>query len=140
MSKKEQEYGPLGPGHAPRKDPLQGLRGVMAGTLVMEAIALLLVLTVIARVNDGAAWTPGRIWFVVVISLVMLVHGFLQRTALALPINLILQVIAIIGGFFVHSSMVAMAVIFGFVWIYIMVLRRNIKERMARGLLPSQHD
>lgn len=24
------EYGPLGPGHAPVKDPLKGLRGVMA--------------------------------------------------------------------------------------------------------------
>ena len=37
------EYGPLGPGHDPVKDPLKGLRGVMAGTLIMEFITFLLV-------------------------------------------------------------------------------------------------
>ena len=41
------EVGPLGPGHEPAKDPMKGIRGVMAGTLVLEAITIWLALTVI---------------------------------------------------------------------------------------------
>ena len=37
MSSKDEEieYGPLGPGQAPVKDPLKGVRGVMSGTMCM---------------------------------------------------------------------------------------------------------
>ena len=39
--REQAEYGPLGPGQAPANDPLKGLRGVMAGTHIMEAIVIL---------------------------------------------------------------------------------------------------
>ncbi|MGD7002056.1 DUF4233 domain-containing protein [Corynebacterium halotolerans] len=139
MSQKNDiEYGPLGPGHAPAKDPMKGLRGVMSGTLVMEAITLLLVLTVILQVDDGAHWTTFNWVYVTVIGLAHLVMAFLQRFRWALPVNLVLQVLAL-AGIFVHPSMGIMALIFIAVWWYLLHLRKNMIERMRRGLLVTQH-
>lgn len=132
------EYGPLGPGHAPAKDPMKGLRGVMAGTLVMEAISILLVLTVIAKVDGGAHWTTPNAVFITALGVVMFVWAFFQKLPLALPVNLALQVIAL-AGFFVHYSAGIMALIFVAVWAYILVLRKNLLERMRRGYLTTQH-
>ncbi|MGP6172560.1 DUF4233 domain-containing protein [Corynebacterium sp. A21] len=139
MSKEENlEYGPLGPGHAPTKDPLKGLRGVMAGTLIMEAITLYLVLTVILQVSDGVYWTTFNWVYVTAVATAHLVMAFLQKLPFALPVNLILQVFAL-GGFFVHPSMGIIAIMFIAVWWFILHLRSTLIERMKRGLLTTQH-
>lgn len=132
-------YGPLGPGHAPAKDPMKGLRGVIAGTLVMESIALLLVLTVIGRVDDGEHWTTFNWVAVTAVGVVMFLAGFVQKRSWGLPLALALQVVALIVGIMVHYSMIVMVVIFIGVWWYILVLRKNLLERMKRGLLTTQH-
>lgn len=137
-SNEQVEYGPLGPGHAPEKDPLKGLRGVIAGTLVMEAIAILLVLTVIARVDNGAYWTTFNWVYVTAVGVAMLLAAFVQSRPWAMSVNLVLQVFALIG-FIVHPSMGIMALIFIAVWWYILHLRRNLIARMKRGLLTTQH-
>ncbi|MEZ2122843.1 MULTISPECIES: DUF4233 domain-containing protein [unclassified Corynebacterium] len=134
----EIEYGPLGPGHAPAKDPMKGLRGVMAGTLVMESISLLLVLTVIARVDGGAYWTTMNWGYVTIVGVAMFLVAFLQKRPWAMTVNWVLQVAAV-AGFFVHYSMGIMALIFVAVWFYIMHLRKVLIERMRRGLLVTQH-
>ena len=110
-SNEQVEYGPLGPGHAPEKDPLKGLRGVIAGTLVMEAIAILLVLTVIARVDNGAYWTTFNWVYVTAVGVAMLLAAFVQSRPWAMSVNLVLQAFALIG-FIVHPSMGIMALIF----------------------------
>ncbi|QGU08047.1 hypothetical protein COCCU_10640 [Corynebacterium occultum] len=139
MSQEENiEYGPLGPGHAPVKDPMKGLRGVMAGTLVMEAITLYLVLTVILQVSDGVYWTTFNWVYVTVVATAHLVMAFLQRFPFSLPINLLLQVFAL-AGFFIHPSMGIVALLFIAVWWYLLHLRKTMLERMRRGLLPGQH-
>ncbi|AIG64554.1 membrane protein [Corynebacterium atypicum] len=130
--------GPLGPGHAPEKDPLKGLRGVMAGTLVMEAISFALVLTVILRVDNGAYWTTFNWGFVTALSLAFLLLAFLQRFQWAFRTALVLQVVAL-AGFFVHPSMGIVAILFICVWAYILHLRSNLIARMERGLLTTQH-
>ncbi|MGB6274659.1 MAG: DUF4233 domain-containing protein, partial [Rhodococcus sp. (in: high G+C Gram-positive bacteria)] len=40
----------------PLNDPWKGFRGVCAGTLVLEAIVVLLSLPVVAVVGGGATW------------------------------------------------------------------------------------
>lgn len=132
------EYGPLGPGHAPVKDPMKGLRGVMAGALVMEAITFYLVLTVILRVDGGAYWTTFNWVAVTTLATLMLVAAFVQKQPWALPVTIGLQVIAL-GGFFIHYSMGIIAVFFALVWWYILYLRSNLIARMQRGLLTTQH-
>lgn len=134
----EPEYGPLGPGRAPVKDPMKGLKGVMAGAMCMEAITFYLVLTVILRVDNGAYWTTGNWVFVTVLATAMLLMAFLQSRPWAIKGNIALQVVAL-AGFIVHPSMGITAIIFGLVWWYILHLRRNLIERMKRGLLTTQH-
>ncbi|MBN9644169.1 DUF4233 domain-containing protein [Corynebacterium mendelii] len=132
-------YGPLGKGHAPTKDPMKGLRGVMAGTLVMESISLLLVLTVILRIDGGEHWTTFNWMYVTAIGVAMFVLGFAMKKPWAMAANWILQVLALVGGVIVHISMGIMAVVFILVWLYIMYLRKVLIERMQRGLLTTQH-
>ncbi|AZA14122.1 DUF4233 domain-containing protein [Corynebacterium choanae] len=131
--------GPLGPGHAPVKDPMKGLRGVMAGTLVMEAISLLLVLTVIGRIDQGLYWSPLRAGYVTVIGVAMVLLAFLLKQRWAMTANWVLQGLAVLGGLIVHPSMGIMALIFLAVWGYIWYLKGVIVERMRRGLLTTQH-
>lgn len=139
MSEKQDiEYGPLGPGHAPEKDPMKGLRGVISGTLVMEAIAMALVLTVILQIDNGAYWTTFNWVYVTAVAVAHLLVAFVQRFTWGLPAALVLQVFAL-AGFFVHPSMGIMALIFIAVWWFILHLRRNLIERMKRGLLTTQH-
>ena len=68
MTPKNQQMGPLGPGKAPVKDPMSGLTGVLAGTLIMEAITVLLILTVILKVDGGEHWTTFN--WVYILSLI----------------------------------------------------------------------
>lgn len=134
----EAEVGPLGQGRAPVKDPLKGLRGVVAGTLVMEAIVLGLALLVILKVDSGSMWTTPNITFVSGLAIAHLVLAFFQRFNWGLPASLALQVVGL-GGFFIHWSIGAVVVIFILVWWYVLSLRKNLIERMKRGLLVTQH-
>ena len=133
------EYSPLGPGHAPEKDPLKGIRGVMSGTLILEAITILLSLTVILKVDDGSYWTVGNWGFITAVGVAHVVMAFLQRFQWALPVSMTLQVVLLVGGFFVHYSVAIIAVIFIIVWWYLLHLRSTLIERMKRGWLTTQH-
>ena len=104
----------------------------------MEAIAILLVLTVIARVDNGAYWTTFNWVYVTAVGVAMLLAAFVQSRPWAMSVNLVLQAFALIG-FIVHPSMGIMALIFIAVWWYILHLRRNLIARMKRGLLTTQH-
>lgn len=137
-AKRPVEMGPLGPGHAPKNDPMKGLRGVMAGTHIMEAIVIFLVLTVVLRVDPDQNATTFNLIYVVGLGLAMVVAAFLQKAKFADALNIALQVLAVVG-FIVHISMGAVGLLFAAVWWYIYTLKRNIVARMERGLLPSQH-
>ena len=54
-------YGPLGPGHEPVKDPMQGLTGVLSGTLVLEAITVFLILLVVLVLTVALRSLRGRL-------------------------------------------------------------------------------
>lgn len=119
----------------PAKDPWKGLRGVMAGTLVLEAIVVLLTLPVVAKLGNGVTWASGG--FIVTLAVLMIVGSGMQRRSWALWFSLALQV-AMILGFFVHPALGALGLLFGAVWVYILYLRRDMQQRIAAGLLPSQ--
>ncbi|MET8799657.1 DUF4233 domain-containing protein [Nocardia sp. NPDC004568] len=116
-------------------DPWKGLRGVMAGALVLEAITVLLALPVVADIAGGVTWVSGT--YLVVLALVMIAGAGLQRRSWAVPFNLALQVLVLIGGVF-HLSIAVIGVIFLAVWAFILLLRSDVKRRMDEGTLPSQ--
>lgn len=118
-------------------DPWKGLRGIMAGTLVLEAIVIGLVLTVIARIDDGAHFQPWKVWYVSLLAVAMLVAAGLQRRSWAIPLNLTLAGLAV-AGWAVHWSMGVCGLMFAVVWAYILYLRHDMARRVAAGQLPAQ--
>lgn len=119
----------------PAKDPLKSFRGVMAGTLIMEAIVVALALPVVAQLGDGL--TSGTGWTVIAIAVAMLVLcGFLAKPW-AVPVLLGLQVV-LIAFFFVLPAVAIIGLLFLGLWLWLLWLRRDVARRMAEGRLPSQ--
>jgi hypothetical protein len=119
----------------PATDPWKGLRGVMAGTLILEAITVLLALPVVGAVGGGLSW--WSVAYLVGLAVLMIAGAGLQRRSWALGFNLGLQAL-VIAGTVVHLSIGVIGVIFAAVWAFILVLRHDVKRRMEQGLLPSQ--
>ncbi|NEW29071.1 DUF4233 domain-containing protein [Nocardia cyriacigeorgica] len=116
-------------------DPWKGLRGVMAGALVLEAIVVLLALPVVADVGGGITWFSGT--YLVALAVVMILGAGLQQRPWAVPFNLALQVL-VIAGAVIHISIGVIGILFAIVWAFILILRNDVKRRMDLGVLPSQ--
>lgn len=123
------EFGP------PTRDPWKGLRGVMAGMLVLEAIVVLLALPVVSTTGGGLTVITGT--YVIVLGLAMVLMSGMQRRPWALTANLVLQVLAVAALVF-SIPLGAGGLLFAAVWVYLMYLRRDIQQRMAAGRLPGQ--
>jgi hypothetical protein len=116
-------------------DPMKGLRGVFAATLVLESIVVLLALLVLPKFGDGA--TPFGVAAIASLAVAMIVAAGLQRRSWGLRLALGLQVVMILCGLLV-TALGVMGVVFALVWGGLLLLRRDVAGRMARGELPSQ--
>ncbi|WAC55056.1 DUF4233 domain-containing protein [Gordonia sp. SL306] len=119
----------------PANDPWKGLRGVMAGTLILEVIVLGLAFPIVANIGSGLTWLSGVYLGVVVLAHIL--AAGLQGRPYALRLDLALQVLVIVGGVF-HWSIAVIGVIFLCVWIYIAYIKHDVEVRIARGMLPGQ--
>lgn len=117
------------------RDPWKGLRGVMAGTLIMEFLVFLLALPVVWQLSSGV--NSAGFAVVIALAVLMLVAAFVQRRSWGLPFALALQ-----GGvvlcWLVHPGIGIMGVVFALVWAYILRLRQDIAKRMREGRLYDQ--
>lgn len=120
---------------APARDPMKGIRGIFAATLVLEAIVVLLSLLVLSKFGEGA--TVGGVTAIVGLAVAMVVASGLQRRPWGLGLALALQVAMIACGVLV-PVLGALGVLFGLVWVGLLLFRREVARRMARGELPSQ--
>jgi hypothetical protein len=117
------------------KDPMKGFRGVMSGTLILEAITVALALPVVNRLGGGIGTGTG--WTVLAVALVLLVTcGFVKR-AWAVPLIIGLQVVLIALVFWLPAIAV-LGALFLAVWLWLLWLRRDVARRMAAGTLASQ--
>ncbi|MFW0784615.1 DUF4233 domain-containing protein [Gordonia sp. CPCC 206044] len=119
----------------PATDPWKGLRGVMAGTLVLEVIVLFLAFPIIAKIGSGITWLSGG--YLGIVILAHIVAAGLQGRSYALKLDLALQVLVIVGGLF-QWSIAVVGVIFGCVWVYIAYIKRDVAARIEKGMLPGQ--
>jgi hypothetical protein len=119
----------------PRPDPMKGLRGVYAATLTLEAIVVALSLLVLAKFGEGA--TPFGVTVIVALAAAMVLAAGLQRRSWGLWLALALQVVMIGCGLLV-PALGWMGLVFALVWGVILLLRRDLARKMARGELPSQ--
>jgi hypothetical protein len=116
-------------------DPWKSFRGVMAGTLILEAIVVLLALPVVARIGGGLTVTSGG--YVIGLAVVLVLFAGLQGRPWAIWANLALQVV-LIAGVIVHGAIGFIGLVFLVVWLVIAYLRFEVLRRQKRGLLPGQ--
>ncbi|WP_017973797.1 DUF4233 domain-containing protein [Actinopolyspora halophila] len=117
------------------RDPWKGLRGVMAGTLVLEFIVFGLALPVVWQLGSGASSVGFAV--VVVLTVLQLFAAFVQRRRWGLGAALVLQ-LCMIGCFLVHPAIGIMGLIFAGVWGYMLYLRHDVAKRMREGRLADQ--
>ena len=116
-------------------DPMKGLRGVYAATLTLEAIVVGLALLVLPKFGEGA--TPFGVIVISALAVAMVVAAGMQRRPWGLGLALGLQAVMIVCWLLVPALGV-MGVVFALVWAGILLLRRDLLGKMARGELPSQ--
>ncbi|MGH3945263.1 MAG: DUF4233 domain-containing protein [Pseudonocardiaceae bacterium] len=108
-------------------DPLRGLRGVFAGTLVMEAIVVGLALLVVDRLGGGIGGPAG--WYTAGLALAMLIAAGVQRRRWGLGLALILQV-GMVVGWFAHPALGGLGILFALVWGYLLYVRWAVVRRL----------
>jgi hypothetical protein len=118
-------------------DPWKSFRGVMAGTLILEAIVVLLALPVVSVADGGLTWTSGG--YLIGLSVVLILLAGVQGKPWALKANLVVQVVVVTGAL-VHPAVGFIGVVFAAVWALIAYLRAEVKRRQDRGQLPGQQD
>ena len=121
-----------GPGAS---DPWKSFRGVMAGTLILEAVVVLLVLAVVAKVPGALTVVSGV--YVVGLAVALIALAGVQGRPWSIWINLGAQ-LAVIAGVVFHPSMAFVGAIFAGVWVLIAYLRADVLRRQRLGLLPGQ--
>ncbi|MGH3784576.1 MAG: DUF4233 domain-containing protein [Pseudonocardiaceae bacterium] len=113
-------------------DPLRGLRGIFAGTLVMEAIVVGLALLVVSRIGGALAAPAGC--YTAALALAMVVAAFVQRHSWGLGLALALQV-AMVAGWFASPALGALGLLFLLVWGFLLYLRWAVvrQQRLPAG-------
>jgi hypothetical protein len=116
-------------------DPWKSFRGVMAGTLILEAIVVLLALPVVARVGGGL--TAASVGYLVGLAVVLVLLAGVQGRPWAIWVNVAMQFV-VIAGVVVHGAIGFIGGLFLAVWLLIAYLRAEVRRRQDRGLLPGQ--
>ncbi|GAY15443.1 DUF4233 domain-containing protein [Mycobacterium sp. shizuoka-1] len=116
-------------------DPWKSFRGVMAGTLILEAIVVLLALPVVSMVGGGlTAWSTA---YLVGFAVFLVLLAGIQGRPWAIWVNLGVQAI-LVAGFAVYPAVGVVGLLFVVVWGVIAYLRAEVLRRQRRGLLPGQ--
>lgn len=116
-------------------DPWKSFRGVMAGTLILEAIVVLLALPVIGAVGGGL--TSASTAYVIGVAVLLILMAGVQRRPWAIWANVGAQLL-LIAGWAVYPGVGFIGLLFLVVWLLIAFLRAEVLRRQQRGLLPGQ--
>ncbi len=120
---------------AQQPDPWKSFRGVMAGTLILEAVVVLLALPVVANLGGGLTTVTGG--FLIGMAVVLVLLSGVQGRPWAIWVNVGIQLV-LIAGVVLDGAIAFVGVIFLVVWLLIARLRAEVLRRQKRGLLPGQ--
>ena len=116
-------------------DPWKSFRGVMAGTLILEAIVVLLALPVVSAVGGGlSAVSMG---YVIGVAVLLVLMAGIQGRSWAIWANLGVQLL-LIAGWVIYPGLGFIGLLFTIVWLLVVYLRAEVLRRQKRGLLPGQ--
>ncbi len=116
-------------------DPWKSFRGVMAGTLILEAIVVLLALPVVGAVGPGL--TGFSTAYVIGFAVLLVLMAGVQGRSWAIWANLGVQLL-LVAGWFIYPGIGFIGLLFLVVWLLIAYLRAEVLRRQKRGLLPGQ--
>lgn len=119
----------------PKPDPWKSFRGVTAGTLILEAIVILLALPVVGAVGGGL--NAGALTYLLGLTAVLILLTGLQGRSWAIWADLGVQLIPI-AGFALYPGVGVIGLIFTGVWALIAYVRWEVLRRERLGLLPGQ--
>jgi Protein of unknown function (DUF4233) len=119
----------------PRPDPWKSFRGVTAGTLILEAIVILLALPVVGAVGGGL--NAGALSYLLGLTAILILLTGLQGRSWAIWADLGVQLIPI-AGFALYPGVGVIGLIFTVVWALIAYVRWEVLRRERLGLLPGQ--
>lgn len=129
-----QDPAPAMPARRPA-DPERGLRGAISGTLVLEAITVLLAIPVAKNTGNGtSAW--GVIAIVVLAFAMIGACAFVKREWFFWLLAA-LQVLTI-AGWAISGPLGIVGIVFGVVFAIIFYFRYEYRRRAAAGELPGQ--
>jgi Protein of unknown function (DUF4233) len=123
------------PPGGPKPDPWKSFRGVTAGTLILEAIVVLLALPVVGAVGGGL--TAGALTYLLGLAAILILLAGLQRRSWAIRADLAVQ-LAAIAGFVIYPGIGFIGLLFAAVWGLIIYVRSEVLRRERLGLLPGQ--
>ncbi|MFZ1163542.1 DUF4233 domain-containing protein [Mycobacterium sp.] len=123
------------PPEGPKPDPWKSFRGVTAGTLILEAIVVLLALPVVGSVGGGL--TTLALTYLLGLAAILILLAGLQGRSWAFWADLAVQLIAI-AGFVIYPGVGAIGLVFAAVWALIAYVRSEVLRRERLGLLPGQ--
>ena len=103
------EQRPPGPDPNVAPDPWKSFRGITAGTLILEAIVVLLALPVVAAADHGL--TPLTACYLIGFAVVLVLLCGVQGRPWAIWVNLGIQVV-LIAGWLVHGAVGFIGVMF----------------------------
>jgi hypothetical protein len=126
---------PPRPGGTPMLDPWTSFRGVMAGTLILEAIVVLLALPVVGTIGGGL--TPAALGYLIGLAAVLVLLAGVQGRSWAIWVDLAAQLMPI-AGFLVYVGVGFIGLLFAAVWALIAYFRAEVRSRERRGQLPGQ--
>jgi hypothetical protein len=116
---------------------MKGFRGVMAGTLVLEAITVGLTLFTVADLYGGLNSVVGYLVGFDILALLVTVAFARHSWAAIVVLALQLVLIGCIGS---AVAVGIVGVLFLAVWLYLFKLRRDVSRRIAAGQIPGpQH-
>ncbi|BBY25448.1 DUF4233 domain-containing protein [Mycobacterium stomatepiae] len=117
----------------PPPDPWKSFRGVMAATLILEAIVVLLAIPVVGAVGGGL--TTVSLGYLVSVAGLLIVLSGLQGRPWAIWVNLAVQPV-VLAGFAVYSGVGFIGVLFAGLWLLIAYFRAEVRRRQERGQTP----
>jgi Protein of unknown function (DUF4233) len=118
------------PDFQPSSDPWKGFRGVMAATLLLEAIVVLLAIPVVGAVGGGL--TPASLGYLIGLAVVLILLAGLQRRPWAIWMNLGVQVVPL-AGFAVYPGVGFIGVLFTGLWALLAYFRAEVRRRQEYG-------
>lgn len=109
-----------------RPDPWKSFAGVMAGTLILEAIVVLLAIPVVGAVGGGL--NAASLSYLIGVAVLLVLLSGLQRKPWAIWVNLGFQ-LTLVAGFLVDPAVGFIGLLFTGVWALIAYLRAEVRRR-----------